>query len=283
MIVGHGDLPLLGEELPGAWNLKLNREFDMTNDRHLFNQKQKGYPLYEGKMIHQFDAYFAKPQFWVSFENAERHFRSKKSDDVEVDLDYLIPRLGFREITFATNERTLIATILPPKTCCNHKISVVSPRLSEYSPDELFYCLGMLNSLCMDYVARFKVTSGMSMFHFYQLPLPRLTSGNPYFDAIVPRAARLTCTRPEFADLWGQVMGEPWTEASGATDTAERQQLRDELDAIVAHLYGLSRDDFDHILGTFPLVFPDDETGRTKRAALLAVYDAFAGFAAGQE
>lgn len=29
--------------------------------------------------------------------------------------------------------------------------------------------------------------------------------------------------------------------------------------AYVAHLYGLSRSDFDHILGTFPLVFPDTE------------------------
>ncbi|MBN1451811.1 MAG: hypothetical protein JW963_12415, partial [Anaerolineales bacterium] len=60
---------------------------------------------------------------------------------------------------------------------------------------------------------------------------------------------------------------------SGATDPAERQRLRDEIDAIVAHLYGLSRADFDHILGTFPLVFPDDEAGRRRRQALLDVYE----------
>jgi hypothetical protein len=61
---------------------------------------------------------------------------------------------------------------------------------------------------------------------------------------------------------------------SPAIDPAERARLRDELDARVAHLYGLSRDDFDHILGTFPLVFPDTEVGRARRAALLAAYDA---------
>ena len=44
-----------------------------------------------------------------------------------------------------------------------------------------------------------------------------------------------------------------------------RQQLRNELDALVAH-----------ILGAFPLVFPDDVQGRAKRAALLAVYDKIA-------
>lgn len=57
------------------------------------------------------------------------------------------------------------------------------------------------------------------------------------------------------------------------TDPAEREELRDDIDAIVAHLYGLSRSDFDHILGTFPLVFPDTEDGRAKRAALLEAFD----------
>ena len=86
-------------------------------------------------------------------------------------------------------------------------------------------------------------------------------------------AARLTCTRAEFADLWQAVMGEAWTPASSATDPVARQQLRNELDALVAHLYGLSRSEFAHILNTFPLVFADDAQGRAKRAALLAVYD----------
>ena len=68
-------------------------------------------------------------------------------------------------------------------------------------------------------------------------------------------------------------MGEAWTSASGATDPVERQQLRDEIDALVAHLYGLSRAEFAHIPGAFPLVFADDAQGKAKRAALLAVYD----------
>ncbi len=114
------------------------------------------------------------------------------------------------------------------------------------------------------------------MFYIYQLPLPRLFPGDLYFDAIVPRAARLTCTRAEFADLWRGVMGEDWDESSGATDPTERQLIRDEIDAIVAHLYGMSRADFDHILGTFPLVFPDTEEGWAKRYALLDVYAAWA-------
>jgi hypothetical protein len=42
--------------------------------------------------------------------------------------------------------------------------------------------------------------------------------------------------------------------ADGATDPAERARLRAELDGLVAHLYGLTEDEFTHILGTFPLV-----------------------------
>jgi len=44
-----------------------------------------------------------------------------------------------------------------------------------------------------------------------------------------------------------------------------------------SHRYGLSRADFDHILGTFPLVFPDTPEGWAKREALLDVYDEWAG------
>ncbi len=46
----------------------------------------------------------------------------------------------------------------------------------------------------------------------------------------------------------------------------------DEIDALVAHLYGLSTDEFAHILGTFPLVFPNTSEGKAKKSALLAEY-----------
>jgi hypothetical protein len=111
------------------------------------------------------------------------------------------------------------------------------------------------------------------MFHFYQLPVPRRSAGDPWFDQIVPRAAQLTCTTPDFADLWQSVIGTPWDASQGATDPIQRQRLRDELDVIIAHLYGLARAEFGHILTTFPLIFSDDTQGNLKRQALLALYD----------
>jgi len=56
-------------------------------------------------------------------------------------------------------------------------------------------------------------------------------------------------------------LSKEWTPSSGVhdrlpdrRDTGDRAQLRAEIDAYVAHLYGLSRDDFAYILDTFPVL-----------------------------
>ncbi|MEZ4671279.1 MAG: DUF559 domain-containing protein [Anaerolineae bacterium] len=252
-----------GEDL--TWTLQFAREFDMANDAHLFNEHQNGLPLYEGKMIHQFNADFAEPRYWIDEAKGTESLAGTSAANWFKGY-----RFAFREVASTTNERTCIATVLPPNTFAGHTLWV------GVAPDEqiLLYYVGIINSFCIDWLVRFKGGTHVTLFLMKSLPVPRLTAGHPAFDAIVPRAARLTCTRPEFAGLWEDVMGEKWDAKKGATDPAERQQLRDEIDALVAHLYGLTREEYDHILGTFPLVFPDSDEGRARRAATLAAYDA---------
>ena len=97
----------------------------------------------------------------------------------------------------------------------------------------------------------------------YSLPVPRLTSQSPTFSLIVERAAKLICTTPEFDDLAAEVgLG---SSQNGVIDPEERAALRAELDGLVAHLYGLTEEEFAYILTTFPLV---DESVKT--AALTA-------------
>jgi hypothetical protein len=259
--------PLLGESQEGKLNIRFTQGFNMTTDSHLFNESGKGLPLYEGKMIWHYDAFYAEPSYWIEEKigrgaSRESHFMSHESY-----------RLAFRRIANCTNERTLVATIVP-------RFSFIAESLPYHvSPDvrhsELLYLLSILNAFVLDYIIRQKISANLSMFYLYQLPVPRLTEGE-FFDALVPRAARLTCTTPHFADLWQAVMGTPWDESTGATGPSARQRLRDEIDALVAHLYGLSRADFEHILGTFPLVFPATDAGHAKRESLLAVYDEYA-------
>jgi hypothetical protein len=254
--------PLLSDEGHG-WNVRLNNEFHMTNDRHLFNSVSGAIAVYNGRMIHQYNASYAPHEFWIPAANIPE----MSQDTFEQIQKY---RVGYRRIARPTDERTLIATMIPPNTVCD-TVAVV-----QNSPDDAtvsLYLCACFNSLSLDYLLRLKIATTVNMFYMYSLPVPRLNPGDPYFDALVPRAARLTCTRSEFANLWREVMDEDWNEASGATDPAEHQRLRDEIDALVAHLYGLTRDEFDHILGTFPLVFPNTDAGKARRAALLTVYD----------
>ena len=259
----YGDWPLIGDEVTDSWNIRFTSEFHMTSDRHLFNTGGHGLPLYEGKMIHQFDAFLEQPRFWIEEATGKQRFENRTGND------YQRARLVFRDIARSTDERSYIAAVVPPNVFVGNT-GIVETKTQG---TEMVFLLAMLNSFSNDHLIRYKIGTHVNIFYAKQLPLPRLTAGNPYFDAIVPRAARLTCTRPEFADLWAEVMSTAWDESCGVTDADDRQQLRDEIDALVAHLYGLSREDFAHILGTFPLVFPDNEAGAAKMAALLAEYD----------
>jgi hypothetical protein len=124
--------------------------------------------------------------------------------------------------------------------------------------------VALLNSFVVDYLIRQKVTAHCNMFYVYQLPVPRLTENEDAFGPIMQRAARLVCTTPEYDALAAEVgLG---SHAAGATEPAERARLRAELDGLVAHLYGLTEEEFTHILSTFPLV-PEEVKG-----AALAAY-----------
>ena len=261
----YQNIPLLGDD-SDSWTVKLNREFDMTNHRHLFNTNSGVIPVYNGRMIHQFDAYYAPHEFWI----ADNQLNNLRDDRKEQIKHY---RVGYRRIARTTDSRTLIATIVPANTICD---TVAIIQNTQATQETSLYLSAVFNSFSLDYILRQKIATTVNMFYMYQLPVPRITVGNPYFDAIVPRAARLTCTTPAFTDLWQSVIGTAWDEAQAVTNLGDRQRLRDELDAIVAHLYGLNRDEFAHILNTFPLVFPDDAAGEQKKAAQLSVYDEFA-------
>jgi hypothetical protein len=121
--------------------------------------------------------------------------------------------------------------------------------------------------MAIDWYIRQIVSANINMFYIYQLPVPRLIESDPSFWPIVHRAARLICMTPEFDDLAKEVGLK--SHKDGASDPVERAKLRAELDGMVAHLYGLTEEEFAHILTTFPLVKQP-----VKDAALNAYRDA---------
>jgi hypothetical protein len=109
-----------------------------------------------------------------------------------------------------------------------------------------------LNSFVFDYYLRQQVSANLTMFFIYQCPVPRFAKTEPMFGALVRRAARLVCTSKDFDDL-GKAVGLDGPR-DGAHDPTERARLRAELDGLVAHCYGLTVGEFDHVLDAFPLV-----------------------------
>jgi type I restriction-modification system DNA methylase subunit len=259
--------PLLGETLPDTWNLKLTREFDMTNDSHLFKTEpaQGRLPLYEGKMIHQFTHRYALPKYWLDEKEARQALLKRGEVDKGQILDYQTYRLGFRDIASNTNERTLITTItvgvFHGNKLPNSKIYNDNGKRLIQNSELLFLCV-ILNSFLIDWLTRKKVSTTLNFFYIYQTPIPRLKEGDKYFQEIVENAAKLICTTEEFEQLAKEVgIG---SYKNGVTEEGERMAIRAKLDAIVAHLYELNLTEFQHILTTFPLVPESVKTATLK-------------------
>lgn len=297
--------PLLGEHIEDTWNLRLTNEFHMTNDSHLFDTKPGigRLPLYEGKMIWQLEKTTAVIRYWVSEKEGrkkllsprlkaikkldENHELTTKIESLKLSAGYEYYRLGFRSITGATNERALVVSIIPANVFTGNSLTVSIPiydvihngqhiETPYYRKLEILFCAAIMASYICDWFIRLKILTNMNMFYVYQIPIPRTTIHDlATFNPIIKRAARLVCTTPEFDDLAKEAGLEGYQE--GVTDPAKRAQLKAELDGLVAHLYGLTEEEFVYVLSTFPLVEPN-----VKQAALEA-YRAMAPKTADEE
>ncbi|MEG4408651.1 Eco57I restriction-modification methylase domain-containing protein [Microcoleus sp. MON2_D5] len=258
--------PLLGEQIEGKWNLRLSQEIHMTNDSHLFKQEPgKGVvPLIQGNMFHQFQHSFALPKYYIDLDEG----RSKilgKVPDIDQKLSYQDYRLVHRRIGRNTDQRSLIACVLPRNRFCADTAQTVKTILPYITTVVI---TAIFNSFVADYEIRKRITAHLDMHFMYSLRVPRSQIGDKYFSDIVQRAAKLICTSPEFDELAQEVGLNSHRE--GVTDETERAQLRAELDGIIAHLYGLTEAEFAYILTTFPIV-PE-----TVKQAALAAYRTFA-------
>lgn len=268
--------PLLGEA--GVWNLVLANEFHMTNDSSLFRMEPgPGYlPLYEGKMIHQFSTYrsistLAQPRYWIHEQQARTSLLGRRSGRRPA-LDYQYSRLAYRSIGRKSDQRALLATVLPCNVFAGNSL-FISRRFDPQDgrtlieDRELLYLAAILNSFIADYFIGQKISANLNMFYIYQLPVPRLTKKDAIFSTIVQHAARLVCTTSEYEKLWDLVMpGIAWSPSVAAIEPTERARLRAELDGLIAHLYNLTEQEFLHILQAFPLV------DQSVKAAALEAY-----------
>jgi hypothetical protein len=211
---------------------------------HLFDPSQKGYVAGEGRRAEWVDLLFddkaLRPRVFVCRE------------EVAIDRP---ARVGFCDVTGATNERTLLTCLIPPGVACGNTV----PVLRQEHPGDALLLLAVLGSFVADFLARLRVSTHLNWTYVASLAVPQKSSIPEHSRrAITQIAARLSCTLPELAGTWNAVFPEaPWTPASAERSLLRRAALRAELDAIVAELYGLTAAEYGYLLSTFPLLDRD--------------------------
>ena len=159
-------------------------------------------------------------------------------------LPCFAPRIAFRDVSRATDSRTVRVALVPPNVFITHKGPYfLWPRGEE--KDQAFL-LGILSSLLLDWYARRFVEVTLAFFILNPFPIPRPQRSNSFWKRAVKLAGRLACPDKRFAN-WAKAVGVE----CGPLAADEKEDMIHELDAVVAHLYGLSELQLVHIFETF--------------------------------
>jgi len=269
---------LLGDDGPDGWGIKYAQgDFNMTTDSKLFILREKaeeaGYeadeygrwigedrdvllPLYQGGMLWHLDPFAS--QFAGGAGHAVRWERTRWGDPQKRYLpQYLVRaqecqelrstpvRLAFRYIANPTNERTMVAAAIPAFPA-GHTVGI---GMAESAPT----AAAVLSSYVFDYALRtgFGGSGGAGALDpskLTQFPVP---GAGAAAKALGRTPLQLNAASTEFSVFWApsaRALGHrPWKRLWAVT-LHERLRLRCILDAIVAALYGLSRDDLRWIL-----------------------------------
>jgi hypothetical protein len=219
--------------------------------------------LYEGRMVHNFDhvqkAYVSgegRKAIWRELAFCDKVLLPRTFQNPMEKADNIAEcRVGFCDVMGATNERSFLGALLPPTARAGHKVPTFAvPSI----PNAVGYC-SVLNSFLADSVLRMRVSTSMTLNYVSILPVPCLAKCDKGMrEQLVINNLRLCCTTPELADYWNAVFpSQPWAYESAERDPWKRAELRAEIDAIVAELYGLSIAEYARILTGFPLLDRD--------------------------
>jgi hypothetical protein len=227
---GRGDLQLverLVSRFPGlsdgrGWGARFGRELNRTDDRACFSSSPGGVPVVEGKHVDPFTVRLADCQLWA-----------RSVQDVPgANLQRAVSRhrLAYRDVASATNRLTLIAALVPPGAVTVHTLFCLKTPLP--LDDQVLLC-ALLNSFVANYLVRMWVTTHLGTTTVERLPVPGPAEPSPARARIREGGRELLRTGGRHVAAYAEVQ------------------------ALTAHLYGLSQAEFSLVLGSFPLVEPD--------------------------
>ena len=235
--------------LEAMWHPRFHREIDMTRDKVKFKTNGLGQdllPVIEGRMVHN---HRVSAKRYVSGRGRRAQWKVQSPFDAPLtpqwfvrrgDLDSVLkerinwPRAGFCDITGQTNERTVLAALIPYGVVCGNKV----PTIDFASKDQAAAWVGIANSFVFDWLARRLVTTTLNFFIVRSLPVPKWDAADDTYLVIAKEAkllARLEHVQSE-NDLWAVA------------------NVRAKLEVLSAQLYSISHGDFDQIMCDFPQV-----------------------------
>jgi hypothetical protein len=201
-----------------GWHVRFGRELNASDDREHFTTGGRGLPVIEGKHLTPFAVDRAAVTLRIPAGTAARLLDRRATFDR--------PRLAFRDVASATNRTTLIAAIIPGGCVTTHTLFCLRSLLDMNSQ----LVLGALfNSYAANFLVRLRVSTHVSLAMMDALPVPRPIAGSALEHELL-KCARMLTTDP--------------AHGSAAAD----------MHAAAARAYGLTREEFAHVLESFPLV-----------------------------
>lgn len=232
--------PALGSS--AGWAARFGRELNATDDRSHFVPRRRSrgslLPIVEGKHIQPFRLDLNAVELGIPEAAAARL--------IDPAATFRRSRLAYRDVASATNRVTLIAALLPPGTVSTHTVFCLKTPLG---PRSQWCLLGLLNSLAANYLVRLSVTTHVTTALMARLPVPRPEAASQAFRELVSLARTL---------------------AASGIDAEPDAFAR--LNAISAALYRFAKDEYAHIVESFPLL-PADLRARCIAACSAADLD----------
>ena len=248
-----------------SWRARPMREFDATNDKHLFQLNARDtrglWPVYKGASFNHWTPDTGDYYGWADPAKVTRVLQEKRLRQQRLarsafhefpqehikdpeTLPCLYPRVAYRQGSRATDSRTVIAALIPGDVV----VTNAAPYLLWPVGDarDQAYILGVLSSMPLDWYARRVVEVNVNYHIFNALPIPNADRGSFLRQRIEQIAGCLSAVDDRFEE-WAQAVGV----AVGVIDENAKEELVAELDAAVALLYGLNADDLRHVFETF--------------------------------
>ena len=248
----YDHLPVPRVEIPAG--MILSREADAWIDETEI--EDIALPLYEGRMIGQFD--FSKKGYlsgkgrtavwrdnsWESKEIIPQFLMSQANYMARVTLPN-ISKCSHMRVASATNSRTAISSVLFGIPA--------NDKAAAFHSNSIYSILGLnsiMNSLVFDFITRIRLTGlGLDYHVLEQNALPDIMESPRIESLIGETSAKLNLTSPSFSLQYIQMRESAnLQEMRHCLTDAERIRVRSILDAIMAILYSLDVSDFRKIV-----------------------------------